>query len=329
MTIFLTGGTGLIGSHVAERLRARGDRVLALVRPTSDATHLRAVGAEPLVGDVLDAEDRLAAAMRGSDAVIHAAAVVFRGARGATRRVNVDGTVRVLRAAAAAGVPRALHISSVAVYGQVPRDRPLTEERWLEARIPRRSAYGWSKQASEEEAWRLHEAGAIRLTTLRPAVVYGERDRAATPILARLSRLPLLPLPGRGDTTMPVVYAGNVARGVLAALDRDVAVGRAYNLAQDEPVTLRELVQGFARALGRTVRVVSAPTLPLSLAARLVDRLTGALPLVPATRLRRGVGLLTSDNPYDSSRARLELGWANLTPHDVALRRTAQWWRES
>ncbi len=327
MRVYVTGGTGLLGSHTAARLRSGGAEVRALVRRNSHTSFLESIGADLVVGDVLDAPESLAAGMRGCDVVVHAAALVFTRASWKDYvRINVQGTTGVLTAAARAGVGRVLHVSSVAVYGWTPHRELYREDDWLEPRIPRSLAYAHSKQLSEERAWELHRAGAVRLTTVRPPVVYGERDRSATPVLARWASLPRIPVPDGARTPMPVVYAGNVARGIVAALERPMTIGRAYNLAQDVPVSLEDVLAGFARGLGRQPRFLRLPARPAAAFAGLADGLTRALPGLSRTRARRALRLVTRGNPYDSARARLELGWTNLTPHDVALRRTAQWW---
>jgi 2-alkyl-3-oxoalkanoate reductase len=327
MRIFLTGGTGLIGSHVAERLRRRGHDVVALVRASSDTTHLGGLGCELVQGDLADPPEALAAPMGGCGAVIHAAAKVFeRGGRAAFLAANVTGTESILRAAARSA-PRVVHLSSVAVYSGVRPDPALTEDHWTLADPSRQAPYAASKHLSERTAWRMHEEGAIQLTALRPSVVYGERDRAAAPIMIRFGRLPLVALPGGGRSRLPLVYAGNVARGVLAALERDQSVGRAYNLAMDHPVTGREMAQLLATALGRPSRVLPLPGGPLRGLAAVADWAARLLPWVPPTDLRRAVRSLDRDNPYDSSRARLELGWTNLIAHEEAVRRTVAWWR--
>jgi nucleoside-diphosphate-sugar epimerase len=238
-------------------------------------------------------------------------------------RVNVEGTERMLEAAGQA-VPRFLHVSSVAVYAGLPMKR-LTEDRWRDADPDHQARYAASKHRAERAAWRAHEAGAVRLTTLRPSVVYGERDRSATPVFMRAASWPVLPLPDGGRATVPVVYAGNVARGIVAALDRPPAVGRAYNLALDLPLTARELAERLIRGLGRTPRIVRLPGSPIRVAARAADGIARLVPGVD-TGLGRAARSLVSDNPYDSSRARLELGWSALIPHSVGLERTLAWW---
>lgn len=325
-SVFLTGGTGLIGSHVAERLRARGTDVVALVRPSSDTAHLESMGCRLLTGDVLDDVEEQARRIRGCDAVIHGAARVFMGGRRATfLRENVEGTERVLRAAAVAA-PRVVHLSSVAVYAGLPLDRPLTEERWTEADPERQNAYAASKHLSERAAWRLHDQEAIRLTTLRPSVVYGERDRAAVPIMVRYASLPVVPLLGGGRFRLPLVYAGNVAAGVVAALDRAAAVGRAYNLAMDEPVRARELVAWIGAERGIRRLALPVPAAVPRVGAALLERLAPLLPSGGGGGLRRALRSLATDNPYDSTRARLELGWWAHVSHREAVRRTMVWW---
>jgi nucleoside-diphosphate-sugar epimerase len=325
--VFVTGGTGLIGSHVAERLRRRGDEVVAMVRAASDTTHLEAIGCSLVTGEVMNPPETTAGPMRGCDAVVHAAAVVFRSvSRAEYLRVNVEGTERVLRAAGMAA-PRVVHVSSVAVYAGLPMETPLTELRWLEADPGRQNAYAASKHLSERAAWRLHDAGSIRLTSVRPSVVYGERDRAATPVLVRWASMPVIPLPGGGRTELPLVYAGNVAAAVVSALDREAAVGRAYNTARDHPITGRELFTRAAEGLGRRPRILPIPVAPLVALGATIEAVTRRLPGVRTRDLLRGVRSLTRDNPYDSSRARLELGWSGLVDHAEGVRRTLEWWR--
>ncbi len=326
--IFLTGATGLIGSHVAARLRARGDDVVALVRPSSDVRHLESLGCTLTRGDLLEPPEAMARRIRGCDAVIHTAAKVFQsGSREEYLRVNVEGTERMLEAAARAS-PRFIHLSSVAVYAGLPMDRPLTEDRWTEADPGQQHRYAASKHLSERAAWRAHDRGDVRLTTVRPSVVYGERDRSATRVMVRYATLPLIPLVGGGRSTVPVVYAGNVAAGVVAALDRPGSEGRPYNLALDEPVTARELVVLLARGLGRRPRIVPVNAGAARVLAAATEVFTRWLPGASTVDARRAVSSLIGDNPYHSSRARLELGWSGHVPHAEGIRRTLVWWAE-
>ena len=178
MRVFLTGGTGLIGSHIAERLRARGDEVVALRREDSDTRFLEQHGCTVVRGDVRDPHDELAVHMAGCDALVHAAALVY-GSESwpRVRAVNVEGTTHVLRAVYAARVPAAVHLSSVAVYGRtwgrVDEDTP------IDSPLRPGDLYARSKREAEAAAHREAKStlGGVRLTILRLAAVYGERDR--------------------------------------------------------------------------------------------------------------------------------------------------------
>lgn len=326
MRVFLTGGTGLVGSHVARRLRADGVEVVCLQRPTSDTGFLKSIGCRIVTGDVRDEPDRAAERMAGCDGLVHAAALVYSGASWPkARAVNVKGTEHVLRSAARAGIVRAVHISSVAVYGDV--SAPVDENTPTDAPLRRDEIYARSKRAAEAVAFRVHRQEGVAVSVLRPSVVYGERDRLFTPILARLLRLPLTPLLGAGDSTLPVVYAGNVASAVVDALSRGAAGGRAFVLGADVPLTQRRLLRGLARALGRTSRLVSLPEGLVRWGARLGDTLGLSVPGARQLALRRIVRLATTDNPYSSRRAREVLGWEPRYDAAEALERTGAWFR--
>src|SRR5258707_12754435 len=120
MRVFATGTTGFLGSVIAERLRARGDTVGALVRDPAKAELLKKTGRNVSVGDRAD-PDALRRGCEGCDAGVHAGAIYEVGI-GAPRRAdmyeaNVNGTERVLSAALAAGVPKVVHVSSIVVFG--------------------------------------------------------------------------------------------------------------------------------------------------------------------------------------------------------------------
>ena len=129
---------------------------------------------------------------------------------------------------------------------------------------------------------------------------------------------------GRGDNTVPVVYAGNVAAGVASALDGRGS-GNAFNLAGDYPLTQRELLEGLAQGLSRSPTLVSLPAALVRVGARLAD---GARFMVPGLRGPFGARvahLVFSENPYSSEPARDRLVWRPSVPHESALHRTGRW----
>lgn len=325
MRIFLTGGSGLIGSHVAGRLIRSNHDVVALQRPSSDSSFLEALGCEIHVGDVRDDVEYHIPRMRGCDAVVHCAALIYASMSWPeVRAVNVDGTRNVLQAAAEAGVSSAVHVSSIAVYGEpnghvdesTPLDHPLRPA----------DLYGRSKREAETVAMRFHGRG-MSVTILRPSAVYGERDRLFAPKLASMVRLPLTIVMGPGTNTLPVVYAGNIAAGVESALSGR-GTGRAFNMATDHPITQLELMEWLAVGLGRTPRFMHLPAGLIRTGAKLGETLGLKTPGARDLSLARVAALALNDNPYDSSLAREVLNWDPPHTHKDALRRTGEWIRK-
>ena len=307
-TALVTGATGLVGSHVVERLRRDDWRVRALVRDRSRAGWLEDAGVEIVIGDTLDART-LPPAVHGCDAIFHtAAAVTPDGGWEAFRRPNIEGTGNVVDASAAARA-RLVHVSSVAVYGARARyaspggatgeDTPL-------APLGEHSWYARSKRESERLVLDAHAQGRLWATAVRPDVVYGERDRQFVPRIARLLRFGIAPVIAGGHTTLAVVHAANVADGTVRAAACDAAGGRAYNLANDFDVTVAAFFGLAGEGLGERLRFVSIPPS----AARVVVRVAALFaPARLRSSLRQSVDFLTRDNPFTSERARRELGW--------------------
>jgi nucleoside-diphosphate-sugar epimerase len=307
-TALVTGATGLVGSHVVERLRRDGWRVRALVRDPAGAAWLEHAGVELLTGDTLE-PSTLCPAVTGCDVVFHAAAsVTSDGGWEAFRRPNVDGTRHVVDASAAARA-RLVHVSSVAVYGARARYAApggKTDEDTPLAPLGAHAWYARSKRESEQLVLDAHAQGRLWATAVRPDVVYGERDRQFVPRIARLLRFGVAPVIAGGRSTMAVVHAANVADGMVRAAAHDAAGGRAYNLANDYDLTVAEFFALAGVGLGRPMRFVSIP----ASAARVVIRVAARIaPARLRSSLRQSVDFLTRDNPFTSERARRELGW--------------------
>jgi nucleoside-diphosphate-sugar epimerase len=325
----VTGGTGLVGSHVIERLVRDGWSVRALVR--SHSRLVETLGGECVTGDVLDA-DAFARAAAGCDAIFHnAAAVTPSGGWEAFRRTNVDGTINAIAAARASGA-RLVHLSSVAVYGPAARYRDdglKTDEATPLAPLPERAYYARSKRDSEELVMRAYAAGDIWATALRPTVIYGDRDRQFVPRVARLLSRGIVPLVGGGVTKFSIVHAANVADGVVRAATRDAAAGRAYNLANDFDVTVRRFFELAGEGLGRRIRFVRLPTPIARGTLRAVKAITRALTGGKMSAVSSAsLAWLTRDNPFTSERARAELGWAPSVRPEIGVPEAFRWWRE-
>jgi nucleoside-diphosphate-sugar epimerase len=138
----------------------------------------------------------------------------------------------------------------------------------------------------------------------------------------------LIPLLGSGSNRLPVVYAGNVARAIVSVLS-GLGRGGIFNLSEDNPLTQRGLLEGFARGLGREPRLVSIPGALIRAGADIASWVGGSVPGLKGLSLERIARLGLGDNPYPADRARDVLDWNDHIPHEDALRRTAQWWLET
>lgn len=325
----VTGATGLVGAQVVERLLARGWTVRALVRDAGRAGWLSRLDVSPVVGDVLEQHTFVRAA-QGCTHVFHCAATITRGASWLEfQRTNVEGTRNAIAAASRAQA-RLLQLSSVAVYGGnrfAAAGGRTDESTGLDAPIPDDAWYARSKRDSERLVMTAHEAGRVWATAVRPAVIYGPRDRQFVPRVGRLLLRGWAPVVSGGRTTLAVVHAANVAEGAILAATHDAAGGRAYNLANDFPVTAADFFRLAAEGMKRRVRLVSVP-MPVARLALVGVR--AAAPLFPsralATAVASSLDFLGRDNPFTSDRAREELGWSPAATHEQGVPEAFRWW---
>src|SRR5688572_2898722 len=309
--ILLTGGAGFIGSHVAERLLARGERVVALdnfndfydpALKRRNAEALERAGAEVVVGDIRDKERVGELFERGRfDALVHLAALA--GVRPSVEDplaygdVNVQGTLVLLEELRKRPQTRLVFASSSSVYGANERV-PFREDDEIHHPV---SPYAATKRAGELLCWTYHHLFGIPTACLRFFTVYGPRQRPEMAI-AKFVRSVLagkpIPFYGDGTTRRDYTYIDDIAAGVLAALDRCSGY-EIYNLGESETTSLSELVEQIGSVCGR------APVL---------DR----QPLQP------GDVLITF---ADVSKARARLGYQPTTPVAEGLRRYVAWYR--
>ena len=327
MTVLVTGGSGLVGSHVILALKAAGEPVRALVH-TRSRDAVVGLGAEPVEGDTRDPDAwRVAAA--GARAIVHAAAIVAaKTSHEEFFAVNVGGTGQAIAAAREAGA-RLVHVSSVAVYGRTPGvPAGGVDEATPLGKLQPHDFYAQSKRRAEEVLWEEVARGGLAAVVVRPNVIYGEYDRLFSPRVVRAVRFGIVPQVGPGTNRLSCVYAGNVAATIVRAIDAPAAPGRAYNVTDDGPASLtqRGFVNAFAQALGVRVRRV---TLPYAVARFVVDWWARAQFLLkPGTYPGIGsaaVRFLSGENPYSSARARRDLGWEPAVQPVEAVKRTVDW----
>jgi nucleoside-diphosphate-sugar epimerase len=326
LKVFITGGTGLVGSHAIIRLTAAGHTVDALVRSDEGATLVSSLGARPVKGNLDDPDlwDSI-----DHDTIVHAAAVLPRSATwDEFEAVNVHGTRMVANAAVRAGA-HLIYISTVAVYGSAgfagDGSVLITEDTPFEP-LHEFDYYGRSKRAAEQALWEIVEQSDINAVALRPCLVYGERDRLFSPKLVEVMRSGYWPLAGRGDNNLTVVYAGNVADAIMSALKRPKVNG-AFNITNDGTISQRRFFALIAESARRKVRFIPVPQTIILGAVGIVH---GYKILTSLGRYGGFVGVaarwLHQDNPYSSEKAKKELNWTPSTTPEDAAKATGEWY---
>lgn len=306
MKVLLTGGTGFIGRPLAARLVARGWEVVALVRrPASvEAAELAALGARLTPGDVTDPA-AVRAAMTGAERVVHNAGWyefgLQREAAARMRAVNVEGTETVLATAAALGVARAVHVSSIVAFGPTGR---LVADETFERRVRPGTVYEATKAEAHEIA-RRWQARGLPLVIACPAGVIGPGDHSSVGHLARWylrHRLPPGLLP-RGSRA--IVHVDDVAEAIALAVERG-RDGESYILAGGNE-SLREMHRRWTRFPGGSRRWLALPR-PLAAAACAVAEPVQRLFGWPVVLSREVLATGCEDYLYSGAKAERELG---------------------
>jgi nucleoside-diphosphate-sugar epimerase len=319
----ITGATGLLGSHVAEQLVERGERVRALVRPTSDTTFLRSLGVELVEGDLAKPQT-LPRAVEGTDVVYHCAARV--GDWGPWRVFKaevIDATANLLGACQAAGVGRLLHVSSIIVYGH-PKERdglfnedePLGQHPWVW------DYYCRAKVAAE----RLCQEYRGEVTIVRPSWMYGPRDRTSLTRVLKALQARRVAIIGRGDNRLNIVYAADVADGAIRAANHPGAAGRAYNLSSPGEITQLDFLAHLTAQLGLPPIRRHVPYRIAFWGGLLAEAIGRLIRLRrPPHFTRYAVALIGRSVRFSIERARQELGWAPRVGWMEGVRRTLEW----
>ena len=286
MKILVTGATGKVGSRFVSRILAKGYDVRILVRDAAKASALAELGARVVIGD-LNSTDTLPAAVKDIDAVIHIAAFFrsFTDNEGIIK-TNHAGTVALANASIAAGVKRFIFTSTGNVYGS-DNQRPAKEDDLLNINDPR--AYSSSKIAAENELISLHKRTGFDVRVLRLGFVYGDRDphiEEIIPVMKKWKRHP--------GYRMHMVHHLDVAQALTILLHTDGLNGEIFNLADDAPISLYELVDSFrlaADTFDPTEGPLAKPFEGIMDISKLRNK-TNFRPLVPSYYVARDLDIL-------------------------------------
>lgn len=299
----VTGAGGFVGMEVVKELRAQDIPVRALIRKPEQADALHALGAEPFIGDICDA-DAMQKAMRGVKGVYHIAAL-FRQADqpdSAYYAVNVEGVRTVLEAAQAAGVERVIHCSTVGVLGHI--ENPPADEN---TPYQPGDIYQTTKMEGEKLALETFRSGAIQGVVIRPAMIYGPGDTRTLKMFRMIAKRRFFYV-GRGDNLVHFIDVRDLARSFRLAMERMERNGEIYIIAGARALPLRELAEATAALLGVKPPWIKIPVKPMQWLGSLCEAICVPLRINPPI-YRRRVDFFTKDRSFDGRKAKEQLGF--------------------
>ena len=326
MAYLITGATGFVGGHIADACVQRGRQVNAIARATSDTGHLQKLGVTIFRGDLGDSQ-MVRQALQDVDVVIHCAARV--GDWGPVedyRQANVEQLRVLLDACKGQALSRFVLMSSLGVYAA--RHHYRTDET---EPLPKRhrDGYSQSKVEAEQLALQYYRDFGVPVVVLRPGFVYGPRDRAVMPRIIDNLRKGSVRYPGaRGKRALNTIFIRNLTDAVFLAIERDEAVGQAYNLTDGEFVSKRRFLEAVADAMGLQHPSLTPPywlAWLVTWCSEKLAKLRGAkeAPNFNFTRFK----FMALNLDFSIEKAKMDLGYLPRVTFDDAIYETMAWYK--
>ncbi|MBK8908077.1 MAG: NAD-dependent epimerase/dehydratase family protein [Rhodospirillales bacterium] len=322
MRILVTGGTGFTGKALVSRLLNDGHEVVALdYKEGLKTEELRASGAEVVIGSVTDKEI-LERCMPGVDVVQHLAAA-FRELNVPDTYyydVNVNGTRNVLDAAQRHGVRKVVYCSTCGVHGNI--DNPPGDE---DAPIQPADYYQKTKYQAEPFVKEASKNG-LDAVILRPAAIYGPGDPERFFMIFKRVSKGRFPMFGNGRTFYHPLYIDNLVDALVLAMAPGKGTGEAYLIADEQYVTIEDLVRRIGKALNVNVKVPHYPVMPLVVSGHVMETLCRPFGITPPIFPRR-VDWYRQNRAFKIDKAKRDLGYDPKVGLDEGLKRTAEWYK--
>ena len=304
-TVLVTGGTGFIGRSLVDALLARGYFVKVIGRrpvigwrARSDVEHLRADISEPGV---------LEAAVQNADQIFHLAAATS-GTPEFYQRVTIESTERLLELVAGRGA-RVVFVSSASVYdaGSMKDASVIDEDFPLERNTQLRGLYARAKTESELGAQEFLSHPRVKLTVVRPGLVYGPRSDNVLNGAALSVRRRILITTGTPAKLLPLIYVDDLVDGLIRIAESEAAIGRVYNIAHPQMPTTEQFLRTYRELSGDRRPMIDIPLPKLLPVFSALDKLSASLGRQP--KYRYSAGRLVSGSTFSSDRIRREMGF--------------------
>lgn len=319
MRVFVTGGTGFVGSHIVDELVDAGYDPLCLVRESSDTAHLDEQGVDQYLGSLDDVEG-MDEALEEAEAVVHVAGVTKVREPRDFYRLNGEATCQLAERAAEVGdLERFVYVSSIAARG------PGFDPEGTGTETEPVSHYGRSKRLGEQGLQGV--ADEMDVTIFRPPPVYGPRDRDMFSVFQGAS-WGVAPVHGDGRSRTSVVHAFDVADAIRTSLEREHPSGTIFPVDDGDHYTWLELTEKFGEAVGRKPTTVPVPEFVFRLAANVNEAVA---------RLRDRAVIFNTDKVAEMEQDAWVCGngplgehldWSPEWPIERGAEQTVAWYRE-
>ncbi|MEA3436772.1 MAG: NAD-dependent epimerase/dehydratase family protein [Thermodesulfobacteriota bacterium] len=325
MRYLVTGATGFIGPYLIRKLISLRHTSRCLVRSESNTQVLEDLGAELIKGDITKPET-LSGIADGMDCVLHMATLGHMSNFTVTEpmfdKINVQGTVNVMKEALRAGAKRVVHCSTVAAMGICP-EVPSTEESECNPHHP----YGRSKLRAEKEVLRMVAGNGLPASIIRFSMVYGPGDRRDILKLTRMAKKGLFPRVGNRPKLTPLIHVEDAVRGLLLAAEKG-RPGQIYLITngQSEPFDrVRTIIQNALGVSRMSIYVPEWAALTMALLSEKIFSFFGKAP--PLTR--KNIESTLADRVFSVEKAETELGFRPQVDVKAGLRDTVLWYKKN
>jgi len=325
MKALITGGTGFLGGALANRLHKLGWDVTVQGRDSAKLKQLKADGLKVIQADLADAA-AIMNACKGRETVFHAAALSSLWGRPEDfYRANVTGTENIIRGCMEHHVSRLVHVSTPSIYFRYQSRLNVREDAALPEPV---NEYSRTKRMAESRIDDAYGQG-LPVVSIRPRAIFGPGDNSIFPRIIQRLKSGGMRVIGDGHNITDLTYVENVVDALLLCADSQRnTLGRKYNITNDEPVKLWEMIERACRELDLEYPRRKISYKVADSVAGMLEGMYGLLPSRPEPPLTRySVFVISQSATLDISAARRDLHYNPRIPVEEGFREFIKWWK--